>query len=145
MSSHQTEVKWVGELKFDALQNGKAFRIDGDAEHVATGVKPKALLLTSLAGCTGIDIVDILSKMRVPFTDFTIKVTGDLTKDYPKTYHTIHLTYVIKLQNPEDRDKMEKAVNLSQEKYCGVSTMVRKFAELKVTIEYLELTTPAKS
>jgi putative redox protein len=137
MSTHHTEIKWAGDLKFDALQNGKTIRIDGDAEHVSTGVKPKALILTSLAGCTGIDIVDVLNKMRVVFSDFSMKVDGDLTDEYPKTYHTVRLTYLIKLQNPADKDKMEKAVALSQEKYCGVSAMVRKFADLQVTIEYL--------
>jgi len=136
-TTHETEIKWAGDLRFDALQNGKTIRIDGDAEHVSTGVKPKALILTSLAGCTGIDIVDLLNKMRVPFSDFSMKVTGELTEDYPKVYRTIQLIYIIRLQNPDDKDKMEKAVNLSQEKYCGVSSMIRKFADLKVKIEYL--------
>lgn len=137
MSTHHTELKWAGDLKFDAFQNGKTLRIDGDAEHVSTGVKPKALILTSLAGCTGIDIVDVLNKMRVQFSDFSMKVDGELTDDYPKTYKAVTLTYFIKLANPDDKDKMERAVNLSQEKYCGVSAMVRKFADLKVAIEYL--------
>jgi len=137
MSTHHTEVIWEGDLRFDAHQNGKTIRIDGDAEHVSTGIKPKALILTSLAGCTGIDIVDLLNKMRVQFSHFSMKVDGELTDDYPKTYKVVHLTYHIKLANPADKDKMEKAVNLSQEKYCGVSDMVRKFADLKVKIEYL--------
>jgi putative redox protein len=137
MATHETEIKWVGDLRFDALQNGRTIRIDGDAEHVSTGVRPKALILTSLAGCTGIDVVDMLTKMRVQFTDFSMKVTGDLTEDHPRTYHTVHLTYVIRLVNPADKDKMEKAVKLSEEKYCGVSAMIRKFADLQVKIEYL--------
>jgi putative redox protein len=138
MATHETEVKWLDDLKFDVLQNGKTFRIDGNHnENESTGVRPKALILTSLAGCTGIDIVDLLKKMRVEFTDFSMKVTGDLTDEHPKTYHTVTLTYYIRLTNPDDKDKVKKAVDLSQEKYCGVSAMVRKFAHLVVNIAYL--------
>jgi len=138
MARHETELKWIEEEKFDAFQNGKTIRIDGNPdEATSTGVRPKALILTSLAGCTGIDIVDLLKKMRVEFSDFSMKVWGELTEEHPKTYQTVGLTYFVKLHNPADKDKMEKAVNLSQEKYCGVSAMVKKFADLKVNIEYL--------
>lgn len=137
MATHETEMKWAGDLKFNALQNGKTIRIDGDAEHLSTGVKPKALILTSLAGCTGIDVVDILNKMRVSFSELSMKVTGDLTEEYPKVYHTVRLTYQVRLEKQEDREKFEKAVNLSQEKYCGVSAMIRKFAKLETEIQYL--------
>lgn len=135
---HSTEIKWVSETKFDAHQNGKVFRIDGEGdESLSTGFRPKALILSSLAGCTGIDIVDLLKKMRVDFSDFSIKVTGDLTEEHPKIYDKVGLTYTIRLANADDKDKMQKAVNLSQEKYCGVSAMVKSFAALTVNIEYL--------
>ena len=75
--------------------------------------------------------------MRVEFSDFSIKVSGELTEEHPTTYHTIKLTYLVKLKDPADRDKVAKAVNLSQEKYCGVTAMVKKFADLQVGIEYL--------
>ena len=75
--------------------------------------------------------------MRVEFSDFSIKVSGELTEEHPKTYHTVKLTYLVKLQNAGDKEKVEKAVNLSQEKYCGVTAMVKKFADLQVSIEYL--------
>lgn len=134
--SHKISLTHLGEEKFDALQNGKNIRIDGAEENISTGVRPKALILSSLAGCTAIDVVDLLRKMRVEYSDFKIDVEGELTEEHPKTYHTIHLTYFIKLKE-EDKSKMEKAVNLSQEKYCGVSAMIKKFADLKVKIEYL--------
>ena len=138
MAQHHTELKWINELKFDAFQNGKTIRIDANPdENESTGVRPKALILSSLAGCTAIDVVEMLKKMRVEFSDFSIKVTGDLTEEHPTTYHTVHLTYLIRLNNSTDKDKVEKAVNLSQEKYCGVTAMVKKFADLKVVIEYL--------
>ncbi|MBL0308328.1 MAG: OsmC family protein [Bacteroidetes bacterium] len=133
----EIEVKWKGDLKFDALQNGRTIAIDGDARDSSTGVRPKALILTSLAGCTGIDVVDILNKMRVGFTDFSMKVGGEMTEQHPRTYHTVRLIYSIRLNNSDDQDKFRKAVNLSQDKYCGVSAMVRAFAKLEVEIVYL--------
>ncbi|MFN8322611.1 MAG: OsmC family protein [Chitinophagales bacterium] len=126
----------IGEQQFDILQNGKTIRIDTAEESVSTGVRPKALILSALAGCTAIDVVDLLKKMRVEFSDFKIDVEGELSEEHPKIYHTVTLTYYIRLHDEEDKSKMEKAVNLSQEKYCGVSAMVKKFADLKVHTVY---------
>ncbi|HWB63461.1 MAG TPA: OsmC family protein [Chitinophagales bacterium] len=138
MASHKIDLQWLADDKFNVHQNGKSIRIDANTdENASTGVRPKALILSSLAGCTAIDVVEILRKMRVDFDEFNIDVTGDLTDTDPKTYQTVTLVYRIRLKNPADKDKMEKAVNLSQEKYCGVSAMVRKFADLKYSIEYL--------
>lgn len=127
----------VDENRFDILQNGKNIRIDTAEESVSTGVRPKALILSALAGCTAIDVAELLTKMRVQYSDFKIDVVGELSEEHPKIYHTVILTYYIKLHNAADKDKMERAVALSQEKYCGVSAMVRKFAELKVNTVYL--------
>jgi putative redox protein len=134
--SHKITLTHLEAEKFDVLQHGHTIRIDANDAN-PTGVRPKALILSSLAGCTAIDVVEILRKMRVEFSEFKIDVVGELTEEIPKTYHTIHLTYFVKLNNPDDRDKFEKAVTLSQEKYCGVTAMVKKFADLKVKIEYL--------
>jgi putative redox protein len=135
--THTSSLTYIEEEKFDVLQNGKIIRIDGAQESLSTGVRPKALILSSLAGCTAIDIVDLLKKMRVGFSEFRIDVAGELTEEHPKIYHTVYLTYFIKLKNQEDKSKIERAVNLSQETYCGVSAMIRRFADLKVKIEYL--------
>lgn len=135
--THTSSLTHLDAEKFDVLQNGKIIRIDAAEESVSTGVRPKALILSSLAGCTAIDVVELLKKMRVEFSVFKIDVDGELTEEHPKIYHIVHLTYFIKLENEEDKSKMEKAVGLSQDKYCGVSAMIKKFAELKVKIEYL--------
>lgn len=135
---HFSELNWVDDLKFDVLQNGKTFRVDGNHDEVnSTGFRPKALILSSLAGCTAIDVVELLKKMRVDFSDFKITVSGNLTEEHPKIYDTVTLNYNIRLVNQIDRDKVQKAVDLSQEKYCGVSAMVRTFAKLDVAINYL--------
>ena len=138
MATHHSELKWIDELKFDVLQNSKTLRIDGNPdEAVSTGFRPKALILSALAGCTAIDVVDMLKKMRVEFSDFSIKTSGELTEEHPRTYHIVNITYIVRLANAEDKDKFEKAVTLSEEKYCGVSAMVRKFATLNIALEYL--------
>lgn len=135
---HFSELNWVDDLKFDVLQNGKTFRVDGNHDEVnSTGFRPKALILSSLAGCTAIDVVELLKKMRVDFSDFKITVSGNLTEEHPKIYDTVTLNYNIRLVNQNDRDKVQKTVDLSQEKYCGVSAMVRTFAKLDIAINYL--------
>lgn len=135
---HQSHVVWKENLRFDAHQNGKVLPVDGNQnEAESTGFRPKALILTSLAGCTGIDVIEILKKMRVEFSEFSMDVKADMTEEHPKVYTKIYLTYNIRLMQADDQTKMEKAVALSQEKYCGVSAMVRQFAPIEVNINYL--------
>lgn len=110
--------------------------ITTDTSETDKGPSPKALMLVSLSGCTGIDVVDILTKMRVSFSDFSIDVEGALTEEDASTYHRVKVIYKIKVKE-SDRPKVEKAVNLSQDKYCGVAAMFRKFATLEKEIIFL--------
>ncbi len=100
------------------------------------GASPKRFMLAALAGCTGIDVVSILNKMKVSFSDFTIDISASLTDEHPKIYKDVKITYHIKMDEAE-RPKMEKAVKLSEEKYCGVSAMFRRFAVVNHEIRYL--------
>jgi len=93
------------------------------------GPRPKALLLVSLAGCTAMDVISILGKMRVQPEAFRIETDGELTEEHPKYYHKLHLRYVFKGKDLPV-DKLEKAVSLSQERYCGVSAMLSKAATI---------------
>ncbi|MBC7934750.1 MAG: OsmC family protein [Rhizobacter sp.] len=102
-----------------------------------TGPGPKRLMLASLAGCTGIDIVGILTKMKVTYSDLSIDTEGTLSDSSPKTYIHVKITYKIKLTREEDKAKMEKAVALSEDKYCGVMAMFRSFAKIERDILYL--------
>lgn len=99
------------------------------------GPKPKPMLLVSLAGCTGMDVVSLLKKMRVDYDDFKIEVSGELTEEHPRYYHKIWIEYHIWGSNV-DKAKVEKSVNLSQDRYCGVSYMLSKASELKHQIVY---------
>ena len=101
-----------------------------------SGPSPKRLMLASLAGCTGIDIVSILNKMKVSFSNFSISVHAALSADHPKIYNLVKVTYSIKL-NEEDKPKMIKAVDLSKDKYCGVFAMFSSFAKMDTEIDYL--------
>ena len=101
------------------------------------GPRPKPLTLASLGGCTGMDVVSILNKMRVAFEQFYISIEAEQTDEHPKYYKKIHIVYSFKGKNLP-MGKLEKAVNLSQEKYCGVTEMLRKAAELSYEIKVEE-------
>jgi putative redox protein len=118
----KTITTWKKGHEFEAVHEGNSISIDGDAK-AAHG--PKALLLSALAGCSGTDVVDILKKMRIDFSDFSIEAEADQTEEHPKVYKDINITYRIKTDT-ENRDKVIKAIDLSLEKYCGVSAMLKK-------------------
>ncbi|MGC4037409.1 MAG: OsmC family protein [Chitinophagaceae bacterium] len=113
---------WKKGHAFESWQEENHIKIDGDK---VTGVSPKSLLLSGLAGCSGIDVVDILEKMRVEFSDLSIDVQTEQTEEHPKVFKDILITYKIKTA-PENEDKVKKAVELSLDKYCGVSAMLKK-------------------
>ncbi|MDB5203586.1 MAG: hypothetical protein JWQ27_2995 [Ferruginibacter sp.] len=138
MHTHEIHTLFAGGMAFEANVNDHIIRMDAgpdDGGH-NSGASPKRLMLAALAGCTGIDIVSILDKMKVAFSDLRIDTTADLTDEHPKTYKTVKISYTIRLQE-EDRPKMERAVKLSEEKYCGVMAMFRAFAAIETEIIYL--------
>jgi putative redox protein len=134
MSSHHIHSVYSTGEAFTSELNGHPITTDTAATD--KGPRPKALMLVALSGCTGIDVVSVLNKMRVSFSDLSIDVQGDLTDEDAATYHTVKVTYKIKVAE-SDKAKVEKAVELSQEKYCGVAAMFRQFAKLEKEIIYL--------
>lgn len=134
----ELELSWIPEIGFETDFQGHHLVIDAEEKFGGQnrGVRPKPLVLLSLAGCTGMDVVSLLKKMRVPFEDFKVMVTGKLTGEHPKYYYKIHLTYLI-WGNDLDHAKVEKAVNLSQDRYCGVTYMLKNAAEITYEIKYL--------
>jgi putative redox protein len=97
------------------------------------GFGPKALMLSSLAGCSGLDVVSLLKKMRAEVADFKIEVTGELTDEHPRFYNKVKVDYHFSDAELQP-DKIQKAVNLSVTKYCGVMEMFRQFAEISIEI-----------
>lgn len=98
------------------------------------GPPPKQLMLAALAGCTGMDVVSLLKKMRVEYDSFNLIIEGEVNSEHPKKYNKIHITYKF-VGKDVPRDKVEKAVTLSLEKYCGVSAVYKKALELTYDIE----------
>ena len=120
----KTSTKWKHDGVFESLQEGsdKAIIIDTNKKE---GPGPKSLLLSGLAGCSGIDIVEILKKQKVEFSDFSIDVETELTEQHPKVFKDIYISYTIRTDQSNEI-KVKKAIDLSLEKYCGVSAMLKK-------------------
>ena len=97
------------------------------------GFAPKALMLSSLAGCSGLDVVSLLTKMRAEVEDFKIEVTAELTDEHPKFYNKVKVDYHF-TDSDLKPEKIQKAVNLSVTKYCGVMEMFRQFSDVEIEI-----------
>lgn len=136
---HVVDMSWTDKIAFEADMDGHKVVVDASEEAGGSnlGPRPKKLMLTALAGCTGIDVVLILKKMRVEFEAFNVIVEGELTEDYPQYYNKMTIVYQFKGKNLP-MDKLEKAVKLSEEKYCGVSPVYRHAVEMKSEIRIVE-------
>ncbi len=128
-----TNTVWKGEHRFESTHEGNSIKVDGDK---VNGHGPKALLLSGLAGCSGIDVVDILEKMRVPFSDLEIIAEAGVVEDHPKVFTDILITYKIRVDKTQE-DKVRKAIDLSLEKYCGVAAMLRKNSPIEYKLELI--------
>jgi len=122
----EANVRWESGLTFQVDQEGHRYHIDVPAGEGAPtkGPRPKGLLLAGLGGCTAIDVVSILEKMRVPLDGLEVQVSAEAREEHPKIFTGIHVRYVFRGRNLP-LDKLERAVKLSEETYCGVSAMLR--------------------
>ncbi len=98
------------------------------------GIRPKELLLLSLIGCTGSDVASILDKMREPYSKFEVALDGEMTEDHPKVYKKLHITYKIWGEGIKAAN-LERAIELSQERYCGVTFMLKNAMEITHSYE----------
>ena len=123
----ETTTIWKNDMAFVSEFDGHEVELNGASgpDGKRLGFGPKALLLSGLAGCSGIDVVEILHKMKVPFTKFKIYTQADLVEENPKVFKDITIVYTIDAA-PEYEDKVKRAVDLSLEKYCGVAAMLKK-------------------
>lgn len=135
--THEIEVQWMGKMQFNALVNGHTIIMDAP-ERVGgedNGPIPKPFILSALSGCTGMDVVGILRKANKQVSDFSIKVSGEISKKSPIEYVAIHVVYLF--EGPvENRDAALEAVTDSQEKYCGVSHMLKKILPVTWEVNY---------
>ena len=131
---HGIESAWKGKMKFDTEVNGHHFFIDQAGENGDnSGPRPKPLMLAALAGCTGMDVISILKKMRQEVEYFNVVVEGDTEDEHPNAYVRMHIIYEFSGRDLE-MEKIEKAISLSMERYCGVSAVYRK-AGIEMTHE----------
>ena len=134
----QTTTKWAKALAFDGEARQHSVRIDTTVEggSLDSGMSPKQMLLCSLSACSAMDVVSVLDKMKVPFTTLEIVANAEQTEDHPKVFKEIFLIY--KTDAPENfRGKVKRAVELSQDKYCGVAAMLRKHCAIHHTVEHI--------
>lgn len=127
----KTTTLWSKDMAFTSTFDGHTIELNGASgpDGKRLGFSPKALLLSGLAGCSGIDVVEMLTKMRVPFTKFEMLAEADQTEEHPKVFKDIEIEYRIDAA-PEYEDKIKRAVELSLEKYCGVAAMLRKNSKI---------------
>jgi len=124
-------VNWKENMCFETEVNGHKIILDAVSAVGGEdrGPRPKPFMMVSLAGCTGMDVISILKKMRVEVDKFNVKIDGELTEEHPKHYHKMHITFEF-WGKDLPMAKLEKAVNLSEERYCGVSATYKQAMEL---------------
>ncbi|TYA74268.1 OsmC family protein [Seonamhaeicola marinus] len=133
MANHIT-TKWLGNMKFESTNpSGHNLFIDAGPENGGNseGYRPKALMLSGLAGCSGLDVAALIKKMKLDVDDFSIDIDANLTEEHPKYYDKVTMTFNFYGSDLNEK-KLQRAVDLSIEKYCGVMEMFRQFAEVNV-------------
>lgn len=123
---------WQGKMAFDIAQDNHHFMIDASPEFGGEdqGLRPKTLLLSALGGCSGMDIVSILKKMRIENYSLTIKLDAEQSSEHPIVYTKIFADYYFEGDNLP-LEKLKKAVVLSETRYCGVNAMLSKAAKIE--------------
>lgn len=139
MATEKVTISWLENMAFEAKVNGHKIMLDAsDAVGGENrGPRPKPLMMVALAGCTGMDVISILKKMRVEVEAFNVVVEGDITEEHPKQFSQMRVVYEFK-GTDLPMDKLEKAVNLSEERYCGVSAMLKKAIGITTQIRLIE-------
>jgi putative redox protein len=132
-------VKWVGGMAFEADSEGHKILLDASVDNGGKneGPRPKPLMLMALGGCTGMDVVSILKKMQVNYDELNIKIEGVVSEEHPKKYTEITVTYQFKGKDIP-LDKVQKAINLSEDKYCGVNAVYKEVIKMDYKIEIIE-------
>ncbi|MGB9742943.1 MAG: OsmC family protein [candidate division WOR-3 bacterium] len=143
----EATVRWTAGMQFVGVSgSGHALVMDTSAEHGGsdTAPTPMELLLVALAGCTGMDVVSLLKKMRVNFQTLEIRIQGERRTEHPRIFTGIELEYLV-YGTGIDQDAVRRAVELSMEKYCSVSAMVKPACPVKWTYRVVQPETQANA
>ena len=136
MTQHSIKTVWKENNTFETDIDGHNIIIDLSKEAGGNdnGPRPKQLALAAATGCTGLDVVAILRKMRVEYKSFNVRIDAELSEEHPKTYTSMKVIYEFEGENLPEQ-KLEKACNLSFENYCGVIALFKK--AIPVTYEVI--------
>ena len=127
-------VRHIEDAKFDATTaSGHTTRLEGGAQE--TGGSPMEMVLAALGGCSTVTIVEFLNKMRQPFTSLEVELSGERADDPPRVYTRIHAHY--RVGGDVNEDRVRRAIELTESKYCSVYTMLEKTAEMSHTVEFV--------
>jgi putative redox protein len=136
--AYQAVVTWKAGRHFEGISNGHAIQMDSPLPTGSDqGMSPMSMLLVALGGCTGIDVVDILSKERQEITNLTVDINAERAKEYPMVFTKVELIFKV-FGHGLRREAVERAVRLSKEKYCSVGIMLAKTAHISTIIEIEE-------
>lgn len=125
------EVSWQGDLRFaGTTENGQQMLLDGDKQQAPT---PMEAILVAAGSCSSIDVVNILQKGKQQITDVTVKLSAERADAVPAVFTDIHLHFVVTGHDVKAR-QVERAVDLSADKYCSVAIMLSK--AVKITHSY---------
>lgn len=124
---HSIKTVWKENNIFETDVDGHNIVIDlaKDAGGDEAGPRPKKFVLVAAAGCSGLDVVEIVKKMRIDIKGFNIQIESDVTDEYPKQYTNLKVVYEFEGKNLP-KEKLERACQLSFDNYCGVLAMYKK-------------------
>ncbi len=140
MSTKSAYIKQINGITFAGKTDSNHWiTMDGPKDFGGSdaGIRPKELILLALGGCTSSDVVSILNKKRVKFDSYELNITADSTETHPQVYTKINLEYIFYGNNIEPKD-VERAIELSMTKYCGVTAMLEKACEINHTYKIIE-------
>ncbi len=140
MAQKKAYIKLLDGMTFSGItDSGSWVMMDAAPESGGRGgaTKPKELLLLGLGGCTAMDVVSILKKKRVDLKNFEVNIQTEMTEEHPQVFTKFNIEYVFYGNNIKPQD-VERAIELSQTKYCGVSAMYKSFAEITHTYRIVE-------
>lgn len=139
--THEASIRWAGRMTFvGKAGSNHLVPMDSGPEFggESSATKPMELLLISMGGCTGMDIVPLLKKMRQDVTGVELNITAERTEEHPRVYSRVDIEYVVAGRGLEE-EKVKRAVELSQERYCSVSAMLKKACPVNYTIRLVQV------
>lgn len=133
MSDTTVEVRWDQDQTFETFgRSGESGTLDGRG---AAGPSPMEALLMSLAACMGIDVADMLTRMRVAFDGLAVRAEGDRRAEPPRRFTAIRLIYQVQGVSEEAQGKLQRAVDLSRDKYCSVLHSLQSDLDISIRID----------